>query len=40
MKRKDTKCYKELVEKYCESRLALETAEYLISNAKENYELF
>ena len=38
MKTKDTKCYKELVEKYCESRLALETADYLISNAKENIE--
>ena len=38
MKRKDTKCYKELVEEYCSSRLALETADYLISNAKENIE--
>ena len=38
MKRKDTKCYKELVEDYCSSRLALETADYLISNAKENIE--
>ena len=38
MKRKDTKCYKELVEEYCASRLALETADYLISNAKENIE--
>ena len=38
MKTKDTKCYKELVEDYCSSRLALETADYLISNAKENIE--
>ena len=38
MKRKDTKCYKELVEDYCSSRLALETADYLISNTKENIE--
>ena len=38
MKRKDTKCYKELVEEYCSSRLALETADYLISIAKENIE--
>lgn len=38
MKRKDTKCYKELVEDYCSSRFEVETADYLISNAKENIE--
>ena len=38
MKRKDTKCYKELVEEYCSSRFEVETADYLISNAKENIE--
>ena len=38
MKRKDTKCYKELVENYCSSRFALETADHLISNAKEKIE--
>ena len=38
MKRKDTKCYKELVEDYCSSRFEVETADYLISNTKENIE--
>lgn len=38
MKRKDTKCYKELVEDYCSSRFEVETADYLISIAKENIE--
>ena len=38
MKRKDTKCYKNLVEDYCSSRFEVETADYLISIAKENIE--
>lgn len=38
MKRKDTKCYKELVEKYCSSRLGFENAEDLISNAEKVIE--
>lgn len=38
MKRKDTKCYRDLVENYCSSRLHFENAEESISNAKENIE--
>lgn len=38
MKRKDTKCYKDLVEKYCSSRFAFETAEDLISNVEKSIE--
>ena len=38
MKRKDTKCYKELVEDYCSSRFEVEILDYLISNANENIE--
>ena len=38
MKRKDTKCYQDLVEKYCSNRLNFETAEDLISDTKETIE--
>lgn len=38
MKRKDTKCYKELVEDYCSSRFEVEILDYLISNANDNIE--
>ena len=38
MKKKDTKCYKDLVEDYCSSRFEVEILDYLISNANENIE--
>lgn len=38
MKRKDTKCYRDLVENYCSSRLEFETAEDKISDIEETIE--
>lgn len=38
MKRKDTECYKDLVDTYCSSRIHVENAKELISAAKENIE--
>jgi hypothetical protein len=38
MKRKDTKCYKDLVDNYCTSRIHVENAEEMISVGKENIE--
>jgi hypothetical protein len=38
MKRKDTKCYRDLVENYCSSRLEFESAEDMLSDTKEAIE--